>query len=105
MSSAKRRIAVAVASLALATGGITVAGTSSASAAPTATPNCTTWFDTNTFGVTCSGGASGKQVRAKAECGNGSYAYGPWKSAVTGGWSYAYCAGKGGLVDGWPQTR
>lgn len=105
MTMITRRFAAAAASLALATGGFLAAGAGAAGAAPQApaAPNCTEWYDVNTFGVTCSGGASGKQVRAVAKCGNGSTAYGPWRSAVSGGWSYAYCAGKGGLVDGWPQ--
>jgi hypothetical protein len=106
-----RGIGTAVATFALVTGGLLAtsaasAGAAASSVSPTlaAAPNCTEWYDVNTFGVTCSGGASGAQVRAVAACGNGSRAYGPWRSARTGGWSYAYCAGRGGLVDGWPQV-
>ncbi|MDN3260779.1 hypothetical protein QWJ26_13340 [Streptomyces sp. CSDS2] len=104
MINLKHRAVVAAASLALATGGFLATSATTATAAA-AGPNCTEWYDENTFGVTCSGGASGKEVRAVAECGNGATVYGQWKSAVTGGWSYAYCAGKGGLYDGKPQLR
>ncbi|MGI5521670.1 hypothetical protein ACQEUX_12010 [Micromonospora sp. CA-259024] len=89
----RRRAATLLASLTLATGTLLAVGVTPASAAG----SCSEWWDANTYGVTCSGYASGAQVRATARCANETLATGQWKNAATGGWSYAYCAGRGGL--------
>lgn len=55
---------------------------------------CRTWNDKNTFGVSCSNGAT-----AAALCNDGKKVYGISTSNAT--WSYAYCAAHRGLKRGW----
>ncbi|MFC7330707.1 hypothetical protein [Marinactinospora rubrisoli] len=47
---------------------------------------CRPWYDSRTFGVSCSGGP----YIAVAQCTNGRTVQGA--SASNGSWSYAYCA-------------
>lgn len=82
-----RGIASAIASVALAAGGILAAGAAPASAASA----CQTWSDANTFGASCSGSG---QIRVHAICVDGASKYSPYVNA--GQWTYAYCSGHGG---------
>jgi hypothetical protein len=83
----KRRIATAVASVAVAAGGLLAGG-----ASPAAAASCTSWDDVNTVGVNCSGFSG--QVRVVATCKDNVVKRGLWVSP--GSWSYAYCSGHGG---------
>jgi hypothetical protein len=85
---AKRRITTALASIALAAGGILAVG-----ASPAAAYTCQHWQDDNTYGATCSGISN--QFRVHATCNDGASKYSPWKSS--GEWTYAYCSGHRGI--------
>ena len=84
----KRAAISGLAAAALAAGGlITTAG--SASAAPT----CTSWQDSNTYGVQCQTSAA---YYASVKCSNGKHATGVTTNSNR--WSYAYCTSYGRSV-------
>ena len=62
-----------------------------------ASMNCSSWQDSNTYGGTCSGGGGGR-FRAFARCNDGSYAFGV--AVDYGKSSYAYCVNYGGYSSG-----
>jgi hypothetical protein len=78
-------------------GGLTIGAPAvQADAASPASGSCTFWHDSNTYGISCKGFASGDAQEASAQCNNGQWVHGNMVSATNGSWSYAYCAGKGG---------
>ena len=88
-----RRVTVAVLSAValVGLGGGLVALPASASV------NCSSWHDSNTYGGTCSGSSTGR-FSAYAKCKDGSYAYGV--VVDYGKSSYAYCVNHGGYASG-----
>jgi hypothetical protein len=75
-----------------------LAGTpASASAAP-AIGSCRPWHDSNSFGVSCTGGGKAAYA-AVAVCRNGKAVEGPAEGGESGNWSYAYCTSVNSSLD------
>jgi hypothetical protein len=75
----------------------TLASAPAANAAP-AIGSCRPWHDSNSYGVSCTGGG-GAAYAAVAVCKNKKSVEGPAEGGESGNWSYAYCTSVNSSLD------